>query len=40
MTDMDDTGHAPAAPRNAAQPAPARSTSGGGFDDLDDDIPF
>lgn len=40
ISDMDDAGHAPAAPRSQPQPAPARSTSGGGFDDLDDDIPF
>jgi single-strand DNA-binding protein len=40
MVDMDEGGHAPAAPRSQPQPAAARPASGSGFDDLDDDIPF
>jgi single-strand DNA-binding protein len=40
MADMDDGGYAPqAAPKPAARPA-AAPKSGGGFDDMEDDIPF
>lgn len=38
---QNNEGHRPApAARPAAQSRPAPATSGGGFDDMDDDIPF
>lgn len=38
---QENEGHRPApAARPAAQSRPAPATSGGGFDDMDDDIPF
>lgn len=42
MADMDDGGYAPqAAPKPQARPsAPAKPAGGGGFDDMEDDIPF
>jgi single-strand DNA-binding protein len=41
MADMDDGGSAQAAPRSQQRaPAGAQRPAGGGFDDMDDDIPF
>lgn len=43
MADMDDSGPAQSAPRSQPRSTPSGSSqrpSGGGFDDMDDDIPF
>ncbi|MCA1977989.1 MAG: single-stranded DNA-binding protein, partial [Thiobacillus sp.] len=45
MADMDDGGYTQAPPPARSQPAasrgaPAQKPAGGGFDDMDDDIPF
>ncbi|MBI1285712.1 MAG: single-stranded DNA-binding protein [Thiobacillus sp.] len=43
MADMDDGGSAQSAPRSqprSSAPAAAQRPAGGGFDDMDDDIPF